>query len=164
MKLFPVLLIAAIGAGSSVVAQDGTPKPVLLDCKSATGEDFTIELFGESAFGRMHCVKGLMIVDMTPCAPDGGWGLSYPTGTAGIAEVTPMWAVAARHFGGKFTATLGPEEFTATASFGEGLEPDLSRGSYDMTIKLDRATGDGTYVSGLLGTVKFHCEVKARKF
>lgn len=164
MKLFPLLLIAMIGSSSSVAAQDGVPELVLLACRSATGEDFTIELFGETSFGPMHCVKGLMIVDMTPCAPDGGWGLSYPTGRASIAEVTQMWAIAADHFGGKFTAILGPEEFTAIASFGQGLEPDLSADSYDMTITLDRSTGDGTYVSGELGTVDFHCEVKPRKF
>lgn len=164
MKLFLFLFIAAIGVGSTVAAQEVIPKPVLLACKSAKGEDFTIELFRETAYGPMHCIKGLMIVDMTPCAPDGGWGLSYPTGTARIAEVTSMCAIAYRHFGGKFTATLGPEEFTAAASFGVGLEPDLSKGSTDMTVKLDRSTGDGTYVSGSLGTVKFHCEVKARKF
>ena len=161
---YPKAAILAVFVAFPSMAQDGIPEPVLLACKSRVGENFTIELFGESKFGPMHCVKGLWIVDMTPCAPDGGWGLSSPTGRAGIVEVTPMWAVAAGHFAGKFTATLGPEKFTAVASFGEGLEPDLSKGSYDMTISLDRATGHGVYVSGEKGKVEFDCAVKARKF
>ena len=164
MNLLPTCLLALTIGITPAAAQDGTPKPVLLSCQSATGEDFSIELFGESAFGPLHCVSGLMIVDMTPCAPDGGWGLSYPTGRASLAEVTSMWAVASQHFGGKFTATLGPETFSAVASFGDGLEPDLSKGSYDMTLTLDRSTGAGTYVSGELGTVNFQCAVKPRKF
>jgi hypothetical protein len=164
MNLLPRLLWAMTIGIPPAAAQDSVPKPVLLSCQSAAGEDFTIELFAASAFGSMHCVSGLMIVDMTPCAPDGGWGLSYPTGSASIAEVTTMWAVASQHFGGKFTATLGPETFSAAASFGEGLEPDLSKGSYDMTLTLDRSTGAGTYVSGELGKVDFQCAVKPRKF
>ncbi|HQU68369.1 MAG TPA: hypothetical protein PLI43_09225 [Albidovulum sp.] len=164
MQLFTIVLVAAITWTSLAAAQDGVPRPILLSCKSSAGEDFTIELFGESPFGPLHCVQGLMIVDMTPCAPNGGWGLSYPTGSAGLAEVTPMWAVAYKHSGGKFTATLGPEKFTAVAAFGEGLEPDLSNGSYDMTIALNRTTGAGSYESGALGKVKFQCEVKTRKF
>jgi hypothetical protein len=101
MNLLPSFLLALTIGITPAAAQDGTPKPVLLSCQSATGEDFTIELFGESAFGPLHCVRGLMIVDMIPCAPNGGWGLSYPTGTASLAEVTKMWAVASRHFGGE---------------------------------------------------------------
>lgn len=164
MKLLLKSLAVSFIGIAVAFAQDGVPKPTLLSCRSDSGEDFTIELFSETSFGAMHCVSGLMIVDMTPCAPDGGWGLSYPTGSAGIADVTSMWAVAADHFGGKFTATLGPTEFTAIASFGTGLEPDLSPGSYDMTISLDRKTGAGTYVSGELGKVEFSCEVSDRKF
>ena len=91
-------------------------------------------------------------------------GLSCPTGTAGIAEVTSMWQVATRHHGGKFTATLGPDSFTAVASFGEGLDADLFKGPYDMTIALDRTTGSGAYVSGTAGKVRFQCDVKTRQF
>ena len=145
-------------------AQSGQPQPVLLACHSVTGEDLTIDLFASTPLVAMHCVNGLMIVDMTPCAPDGGWGLSYPTGSAGIADVTTGWQLASQHYGGKLAAQIGPDRFTATAAFGEGLEPALTKGSYDMTISLDRTTGADVYVSGDLGNVSFQCEVKARKF
>ncbi len=164
MKLLPSFLWALMTAVTPAAAQDGTPKPVLLACESAAGENFTIELFSESTFGPLHCVTGLTIVDMTPCAPDKGWGLSYPTGSAGLADVTNSWSVASQHFGGKFTAALGPETFNAIASFGDGLEPDLTKGSYDMTLTLDRSTGAGSYISGELGKVVFQCSIKPRKF
>ncbi|ETD90667.1 hypothetical protein ACTTAL_10480 [Rhodobacter capsulatus] len=158
------LLLAIVLGACPAAAQTGKPANVLLGCRSATGEDFLIELFRPTQFGPLHCVDGLMIVDMTPCAPDAGWGLSYPTGRASLREVTQMWAIAHRHGGGKFSATLGPDKFVATASFGEGLEADFSKGSYDMTLELDRTTGDGAYTSGALGRVAFHCEIRSRKF
>ena len=103
-----------------------------------------------------------MIVDMTPCAPDGGPILSnrdcgHRRGDVDVAscDQTP-WR--------KITATLGPDSFTAVASFGEGLDADLFKGPYDMTIALDRTTGSGAYASGTAGKVRFQCDVKTRQF
>lgn len=161
MLLKASMLFALLAVSNPALAD---PKPMLLTCQSEDDENFTIELFSRTSFGPMHCIKGLLIVDMTPCAPDGGWGLSYPTGRANISETTQLWAIAARHFGGKFTATLGPEEFSATAVWGNGLEPNLENGSYDMTLKLNRINGLGEYISGELGTKRFACEEAKRKF
>jgi hypothetical protein len=33
----------------------------------------------------LNCISGSFISDMTPCAPDGGFGLSYPTGDASLS-------------------------------------------------------------------------------
>lgn len=157
-----LLALSAVFAAGPMLAAD--PEPVLLGCKSEKGEDFTIELFSPSPAGPLHCVSGLLIPDMTPCAPDQGWGLSYPTGAANLASVTTLWAEADRHYGGKFTATLGPMEFSARSVFGEGLEPDTGPDSYDISLTLDRTTGKGSYESGALGRVSFSCEVLERKF
>ena len=54
MNLLPICLLALTIGITPAAAQDGTPKPVLLSCQSATGEDFSIELFGESDFGPLH--------------------------------------------------------------------------------------------------------------
>lgn len=153
---------SAVLSANPLYASD--PEPVLLGCRDEKGEDFTIELFRPSPAGPLHCVSGLLIPDMTPCAPDQGWGLSYPTGAANLASVTTLWAEADRHYGGKFTATLGPKEFSARSMFGEGLEPDTGPDSYDISLTLDRTTGKGSYESGALGRVTFSCDVLERKF
>lgn len=163
MKSMTLALIA-LAVCTPVAAQENARPPVLLLCQSDRDEDFSIELFRPTEWGAMHCVSGLLIADMTPCGPDGGWGLSAGTGLAPITEVTSNWQVAGAHYAGKFSAHLGPVEFRATAMHGQGIEPDLSDDSYDMTITLNRLTGLGSYASGALGEVPFDCVVAERKF
>lgn len=103
-------------------AQEPVSPSTLLKCSGADGSEFFIDLFSQTSFGPMHCIEGLDLADMTPCSPDDGWGLSYPTGTAQIATATQSWKTAYDHFGGKFTASLRSDEFIASAMFGEGLD------------------------------------------
>lgn len=163
----PTLVCIALLCGSPAhlaQAQEALSAPVLLECQSAKGESFSIELFSETRWGPMHCVEGLGIMDMTACAPDGGWGLSLPTGQVPIADVTSSWAVATQHMGGKFYARLGPDRFEATATFSESLEADLSAGSGDYVINLNRSDGQGFYATGGGEKVGIECQVTERKF
>src|SRR4051794_35761392 len=48
----------------------------------------------------VSCIEGEFIEDMTPCATNGGFGLSYPTGAASLASIVNRWQDAHGHFGG----------------------------------------------------------------
>lgn len=164
MTRFIMVLICALFAAEPILAHGQELRPILLSCKSTEGEDFNIDLFSQTEFGPMHCVHGLPIADMTACAPDGGWGLSSGSGLADVSEITSSWSYAYDHSSGKFSAYLGSDQFSAVASFGEGLEVDTSEGSRDMRIVLDRITGHGSYTSAALGSISFDCYVVERKF
>lgn len=135
-----------------------------LQCTLEQKATFQIVLFKPSDFGPIHCIHGLPIADMTSCSPDGGWGLSYPTGTAGLSETTSSWAIAYEHFGGKFASHLSPDEFVAQATFGLGIEVEPRNGSQDMKLSLNRLTGEGVLLLGSDQPQEFSCEVVERKF
>jgi len=48
----------------------------------------------------LNCISGSFVADMTPCAPNGGFGLSYPTGQASLSRVVMRWQDYGDHMGG----------------------------------------------------------------
>ncbi|MGB3584829.1 MAG: hypothetical protein WBA40_27465 [Roseiarcus sp.] len=60
---------------------------------SHTGRlNVVITLGASKQFGRiLNCISGDFIVDMTPCAPDGGYGLSAGTGSAPLVSIVDRW-------------------------------------------------------------------------
>jgi hypothetical protein len=70
-------------------------------CTHAGESDVVIELQAKRQFNRiLNCIHGDFIADMTPCAPNGGYGLSYPTGTAALSKVVDRWQDYSKHLGG----------------------------------------------------------------
>jgi hypothetical protein len=73
-------------------------------CQTTGQSNVVITLGSQTKFGRvLDCIAGDFAYDMTPCAPDGGFGLSYPTGLQG-ALVSPVSWIA-----GKITQIIWAE-------------------------------------------------------
>ncbi len=90
-----VSVIAALFWTSAADAKE------VIRCASKGKPDVVITLNGERKFKRiLSCISGNFIADMTPCAPDGGFGLSYPTGTASLSGVVDRWQDYGDHIGG----------------------------------------------------------------
>jgi hypothetical protein len=70
-------------------------------CTQPGQTDVIITLKGMQRFGRvLDCISGDFISDMQPCAPDGAYGLSSPTGAAGLVGVVDRWQDYMNHLGG----------------------------------------------------------------
>ncbi|NVJ64476.1 MAG: hypothetical protein HWD84_09650 [Flavobacteriaceae bacterium] len=131
------LLLGAVGLAFPCAANESQPSQ-FLRCEKDKGGIFHINFFKPSELGPMHCISGLPIADMTLCSPNGAWGLSYPTGTAGLSETTSSCLIAKEHFGGKFASHLGADNFVAQVTFGEGIEVEPRSVSQDMKLSLNR--------------------------
>lgn len=49
---------------------------------------------------KLNCLFGSFLSDMTPCAPNGGFAVSAPTGTAPIVYTTSRWQDVRDEIGG----------------------------------------------------------------
>ena len=116
------LLSVAFVATASLAQSQGVP--LHIECVAHSGETVSIDLFGPSEFGPLHCIQAPGIYDLTPCAPDQGWGLSFGTGAATLSGVTTDVAVASAHPDGKFAVSVDADFIIAAASIGPGL-PDM---------------------------------------
>ena len=117
-----------------------------------------------SEFGQpLHCIDAPGLYDLTPCAPDGGWGLSAGTGLAGLTSVTGSWVQAHDHFYGKFYALVSADSIVAAASFGEGLPSMSGEGNTFWRMEVSRITGEGR-VRAEDGTYGIFCQAEQRKF
>lgn len=129
----------------------------LLSCQGEVDDkEFLVELNVPTEHGLMNCVWGL-VGDMTPCSANRQWSLSYPTGTAGLAETQATWPEAHDHIGGKFWTNLGPLMFEAKAGFGEGLPQEIM-------LSVDRTTGVGHLNINSHSSENILCQVVERRF
>jgi hypothetical protein len=70
-------------------------------CERAGSPDTVITLGASTQFNRiLDCISGDFVADLTPCAPNGAYGLSEPTGSAGLVGVVDRWQDYANHSGG----------------------------------------------------------------
>jgi hypothetical protein len=70
-------------------------------CQHPGSPDVVITFGASRQFDRtLDCIAGDFISDMTPCAPNGGYGLSAPTGSADLIGVVDRWQDYADHSGG----------------------------------------------------------------
>ena len=165
-------LLLAICAYWAQATADQTQSK-LLKCEIVEGQHFyddsrrfEIDLWKSSEFGEpMHCVFGTDLGDLTPCAPDGGYGLSRGTGSAGLIGFSSHWLAASDHFYGKFAAVLAPSEFFASATFGEGTLPSFDTSDADLLflLQISRVTGKGK-LRDENGLRQVSCEAIERKF
>jgi hypothetical protein len=80
-----------------------TPAPAkeLILCHRHGSPDAIITLGATTQFNRtLDCLAGDFVADMTPCAPNGAYGLSAPTGSADLVRVVDRWQDYADHSGG----------------------------------------------------------------
>jgi hypothetical protein len=67
-------------------------------CEIAGKPNVVITLGAKRQFGRiLNCISGDFIVDLTPCAPNQGFGLSAGTGSAALVAVVNRWQDYATH-------------------------------------------------------------------
>jgi hypothetical protein len=137
MKL--LIVAAACISPMIAIAQSG---PSVIICTNDIGNEVLVETWKDSRFSEpLHCIHGNFVYDLTPCAPQGGWGLSSGFGRAGLSEVTQNWQTASNWPNGKVSAMVGALKITFKGGFGEGL---LGSEEHQWTFEIDRETGGGT--------------------
>lgn len=107
------LLLACLMASTPVAAAS------FILCTAAEKEDIVLELDSMEFEGQtLSCISGGdFIYDMTPCAPDGGYGLSYPTGSAGLLAVVHRWQDYGDHSGGVVAFTSSASSYSFQGGF-----------------------------------------------
>jgi hypothetical protein len=131
------IIAAAVAA---MIAGTASAKD-LIQCHHPSSDEVVISLNDRRMFGRMlNCISGSFVEDMTPCAPNGGYGLSYPTGTAGLAKIVDRWQDAYNHLGGVVHAEITSSTIRFDGSFNS---PGTSSSEDDgmWTFEIDRITG-----------------------
>jgi hypothetical protein len=150
------------------------PSPALAEafllCSAQGKSDLVLEIdavaFNEDVV--LSCVSGDFIADLTPCAPDGGFGLSAPTGSSALVGVVYRWQDYADHTGGVVFYQSSPSEYVFSggfAFFGEYRE--------EWTVSVSRLTGSalvslsrGSSANGQVDVSReeFDCQAAMRKF
>ncbi len=136
-------------------AQGAGTEGVIL-CQGKEDSRLIVELWKPSTFGEpVHCIRADFIDDMTPCAPNGGWGLSEDTPSAELVAITSDWRTAHKHTAGKVTAIAGPRGIRFNAQRGEGVGNNLS---YEWKFSLQRLTGAALWYNGDGQKSAYTCE------
>lgn len=128
------LPLTMLMAGSSFAAS-------FVLCQAPDKEDIVIEQDAEK-FGEhsLTCISGGgFVVDMTPCAPDGGFGLSAPTGSASLVGVVTRWQDYGDHSGG----VVAYSESASSLSFHAGFHYPGSGYQDAWSFEVSRLTGKG---------------------
>lgn len=132
--------------------------PIL--CKAiGKGDDVLISLSSESKFGRvLNCISGDFVIDLTPCAPEGAYGLSAPTGSADLVGVANSWRDYENHIGGVVSSFVSADKIRFTGGF-MGNE---YRQEWEFSVS--RLTGNGQLKLSAGRTVKYRCGKAEQKF
>ncbi len=156
----------AIAVGLAALALAGSPATAAeVLCTHEGTADVTIALNSRETFGhKLSCIAGDFIEDMTPCAPDGGYGLSAPTGDARLVGVAMDWreAAYANHVNG------GVTQFFSTPAkyyFAGGVMGWPGRGlNENWRFDVSRLTGQGTLTVRGRSPVLYACHAARQKF
>jgi hypothetical protein len=90
-------------------------------CNHTGKPDVVITLGATRQFGRtLNCISGDLIADLTPCAPDGAYGLSAGTGSAPLVAVVNRWQDYVTHIGGVTSNFTNDHEIYFSAGFNSG--------------------------------------------
>lgn len=137
-------------------------------CTSADKDVVTITLDSVHKFSSsLNCIAGKFVIDLTPCAPNGGFGLSSRTGIVSLVGVAKRWQDYGSHLGG----VTGNRIDDSTIWFNGGFMVPNRGFHQGWSFSVDRLTGDAvlkTFNDDLLrtkeGTVSYSCSAAARKF
>ena len=133
----------------------GAARSSLIRCVGANDNQVvTVELNAREYEGYMlNCVSGSFVVDMSGCAPDGAYGLSYPTGSAGLRTIVTRWQDFSNHNGGVTSNYLTTTEVRFSGGFhyrGEGYNEK-------WVFTIDRLTG-GAVLDKEGNETRFACQ------
>jgi|SRR5882724_2229385 len=112
---------------------------VLVLCQRPGSPDTVITLEASTQFNRtLDCIAGNFVADMTPCAPNGGYGLSAPTGSANLVGVVDRWQDYSDHSGGVVSHFASAD----TIYFSGGINrPDNGGLTDKWSFRVNRLTG-----------------------
>jgi len=110
-------------------------------CQPLTkGSEITISLNAKKKFGKLlNCIDGNFIYDMEPCAPENGFGLSYPTGAAQLRTIAFRWQDLIDHMGGVTANVMSETKISFRGEFRIRADDVSEKWSFDV----DRLTGNG---------------------
>lgn len=142
----------------------------LIVCQAAGAGDVVVELNSQRFMGRtLSCIHGDFVVDLTPCAPNNGFGLSAPTGSAGLVAVVDRWQEYANHLGGVTSHSATSSEIYFSGGFNAAESGFQDRWDF----KANRLTGDAVLTvnkeneeGGEAGKSEtaYHCKPAHQKF
>lgn len=138
----------------------------LIRCTAVGNADVVLSLNDGRRLGRMvSCIQGEFIADMTPCAPNGGFGLSAPTGSASLVRIVNRWQDYGDHFGG----ITGFVENSSRIHFDGGFfSPEDSTNSThwsdQWSFTADRLTGEAKLTRDGKADVTYRCEKANKRF
>jgi hypothetical protein len=143
LVLIVAFVLSASIAGANERSAD-TEKQVIR-CSAKGKPNITMTLNAERKLNRVvSCIAGEFAGDMTPCAPNGGYGLSYPTGAASLARIVDRWQDYGDHTGGITGYSANASRIQFDGGF---FSPNGGSGgdgwSEQWTFIVDRLTGEG---------------------
>lgn len=152
MNFMPTIAAIAYLAAAGMALGATAEKPMHLLCKGDGSDNIYVHLNSQKQFGHiLSCVSGSFITDMTACAPDGGYGLSAPTGSAALVGVVMRPRDYQRHLGGVTGFTQQGDDVTFTGGLmgTNGLQTS-------WTLKLDPE--GNAVVRDKAGSTPYKCE------
>lgn len=124
----------------------------IIRCEAKSVSSVTITLNSTKMQGRsLHCIDGDFISDMTPCAPDGEYTNSYPTGSASISGIVKRWRDV-NQSGGHTYSSISPTKIIFSGGF-------LSIPDELWSFEIDRTSGEGSLlIGGKKKNYNYHCK------
>jgi hypothetical protein len=137
----------------------------MIRCTSKTGPEVVLALSSQKRLGRtVSCLYSNFVVDMEPCAPEGKFGLSRPTGSADLVKIVDRWQEYADHLGGVTSHYVTPKEIAFSGGFNgstngyqEFWRFTANRLSGTATLKIEK----GQHMEG---SYTYQCEKTKQKF
>lgn len=162
MRRSSLIGLAAITIAIGVAAQGALAfAKDLIRCTAPGASPVTLDLATRKMQGKtLACLRGGgFVADMTPCAPNGGFGLSYPTGSADLSGIVMRWQDYADHLGGVASFYAASDEIVFTGGF---MSP--ANGMQEQwRFSVDRLTGAGTLTTAEPKATVSYTWAKARQ-
>lgn len=162
----PLVLLTAAAALSFAVCAEP-----IIRCEPQTQgagiEPVVIELNAVKKFGEsLNCIEGASPGDMEPCAPSGGWGLSYPTGAAQLRAVVHRPQDFGDHDGGMMFSGVSNTRLTFEGGFRwtDGSQHGQWRFIADRTTGLGELALQESDSETLKLKARYACRGVKRKF
>lgn len=130
-------------------------------CRSGSGADVVTVEIGAARFNQysLNCISGEFVVDMSGCAPDGGYGLHISTGSASLERVVTRWQDYSDHFGGVVSHYITSTEIR----FSGGFTFPSQGYSQDWEFLIDRIAGTGLLKKGRINK-RYSCDIANSRF
>jgi hypothetical protein len=150
----------ALLATAAISASSFADEQIL--CTHPGRADAVITLQAMSRFNRvLDCISGDFISDLTPCAPNGAYGLSAPTGGADLVKIVDRWQDYMGFLGGVTSHFITPDKIHFAGGFVGGRN-----GYYEehWSFTVSRLTGIGDLKETGKEPISYACRHKKRMF